>query len=645
MTWPILQPANSNHMKRFFTAFIFLMTTLAWAQPQAVTWSTSYENTDEHTIITVHAEIAEGWHLYSQNLDEGGPIPTSFVLEDDSAFTTVGGWAEGEPHVEFDPNFDMDLAYFSDGADFTIKLLPTEKEFTVKGELEFMVCNDEMCLPPTYEDFSVQVTNAPVPSIWKGLGSTFWLGFLGGFAALIMPCIFPMIPLTVSFFTKQSKTKAEGIFKASLYGLGIIVIYVALGLAVSVIFGSDALNQMATNPWFNLAFFALFVIFAASFFGAFEITLPSSWVNKADDASNKGGMLGIFFMAFTLSLVSFSCTGPIIGTLLVEAGQKGSLLGPAVGMFGFSLALAIPFTLFAAFPGWLNSLPSSGGWLNTVKVTLGFLELAFALKFLSTADLVWQAHWLERELFLAIWVAIAFITAFYLLGAFRMPLDSPVTTISVPRLSFAMVFLILGFYMLPGIFGAPVKLISGFPPPEHYAESKSGAYAQPMIKMVGTGESAAVEVEHGDHCPNGLPCFNDFDAGLAYAKEVGKPIMIDFTGWGCQNCRKMEENVWVDERVHKRLRDDVVLISLYVDERTEFPEDQQYISEVTGRKIKNIGNKWSEFEEVNFGAVSQPLYVFLGHDDLKPLIETRGADLDIEAYIEWMDRGISAFQK
>ena len=645
MTWPILQPANSNHMKRFFTAFIFLMTTLAWAQPQAVTWSTSYENTDEHTVITVHAEIEEGWHLYSQNLDEGGPIPTSFVLEDDSSFTIVGGWTEGEPHVEFDPNFDMDLAYFSDSADFTIKLFPTEKEFTVKGELEFMVCNDEMCLPPTYEDFLVRVTNAPVPSIWKGLGTTFWLGFLGGFAALIMPCIFPMIPLTVSFFTKQSKTKAEGIFKAALYGLFIIVIYVALGLAVSVFFGSDALNQMATNPWFNLAFFVLFVIFAASFFGAFEITLPSSWVNKADDASNKGGLLGIFFMAFTLSLVSFSCTGPIIGTLLVEAGQKGSLLGPAAGMFGFSLALAIPFTLFAAFPGWLNSLPSSGGWLNTVKVTLGFLELAFALKFLSTADLVWQAHWLERELFLAIWVAIAFITAFYLLGAFRMPLDSPVTTISVPRLSFAMVFMILGFYMLPGIFGAPVKLISGFPPPEHYAETKSGAYAQPAINMVASGESAAVGVEHGEHCPNGLPCFNDFDAGLAYAKEVGKPIMIDFTGWGCQNCRKMEENVWVDERVHKRLRDEVVLISLYVDERTPFLKEEQYISEVTGRKIKNIGNKWSEFEEVNFGAVSQPLYVFLGHEDLEPLIETRGANLDIEAYIEWMDRGISTFRR
>ena len=631
-------------MKRILALFAVIVSTVLYAQPQPVKWSTSNTIIEDKVNVVIHAEIAPGWHLYSQNLADGGPIPTSFYLDSSSAFAPLGKWTEGEPHVEFDPNFDMDLAFFSESADFSILLEPLQSDFIVKGELEFMVCNDEMCLPPTYVDFRTEVLDAPLPSVWEGLGTTFWLGFLGGFAALIMPCIFPMIPLTVSFFTKQSKTKAEGVFKASLYGLGIIVIYVALGLAVSVIFGSDALNQMATNPWFNLAFFALFVIFAASFFGAFEITLPSSWVNKADDASNKGGMLGIFFMAFTLSLVSFSCTGPIIGTLLVEAGQKGSLLGPAVGMFGFSLALAIPFTLFAAFPGWLNSLPSSGGWLNTVKVTLGFLELAFALKFLSTADLVLQAHWLERELFLAIWVAIAFMTAFYLLGAFRMPLDSPVTTISVPRLSFAMVFMILGFYMLPGIFGAPVKLISGFPPPEHYAEIKSGAYAQPVINMVGTGESAAVEVEHGDHCPNGLPCFNDFDAGLAYAKEVGKPILIDFTGWGCQNCRKMEENVWVDERVHKRLRDKVVLISLYVDERTKFPKEEQYISEVTGRKIKNVGNKWSEFEEVNFGAVSQPLYVFLGHDDLKPLIETRGADLDIEAYIEWLDRGVAAFK-
>ncbi len=643
MTWLILQPANFNHMKRFFTAFLFLMTTLAWAQPQAVTWSASYENTDEHTIVTVHAEIAEGWHLYSQNLDEGGPIPTSFVLEDDAAFTTVGGWAEGEPHVEFDPNFDMDLAYFSDAADFTIKLLPTEKEFTVKGELEFMVCNDEMCLPPTYEDFSVSVSEAPIPS--KGLGSTFWLGFLGGIAALLMPCIWPMIPLTISFFLKQAKTKAKGVFKAGIYGISIIVIYVSLGLVVSVLFGSDGLNQMATNPWLNIAFFILFVVFALSFFGAFEITLPSKWVNKADNASNKGGLIGIFFMAFTLSLISFSCTGPIIGSLLVEAGQKGSFLGPAAGMFGFSLAIAIPFTLFAIFPGWLNSLPSSGGWLNTVKVTLGFVELAAAFKFLSTADTVMQLHLLERELFIAIWVAIAFMTAFYLLGAFRMPLDSPVQSISVSRLSFAIVFMVFAFYLLPGMFGAPVKIISGFLPPEHYSESKGGAYAKPSINMLSSGEEALIQADLGEHCPNGLPCFNDFEAGLAYAKEVNKPILIDFTGWGCVNCRKMEENVWVDEKVHQRLRNDVVLVSLYVDERTPLPESEQYVSEITGRKIKNIGNKWTEFQEVNFQEVSQPLYVILGHDDLTPLVEKNAYNPNIEAYLDWLDRGVAAFKK
>ena len=632
-------------MKRILTLIAVVFATVLFAQPQPVKWSTSYEVQDQYIKVIVHADIEEGWHLYSQNLEDGGPIPTSFYLDTSSAFAPLGSWSEGEPHVEYDPNFEMDLAFFSESADFTILLEPKETDFTVKGELEFMVCNDEMCLPPTYVDFKTAVVDAPLPSPWDGLGTTFWLGFLGGFAALIMPCIFPMIPLTVSFFTKQSKTRSEGIFKAAVYGLSIIVIYVGLGLAVSLIFGADSLNKMATNPWFNLAFFALFVVFAASFFGAFEITLPSSWVNKADDASNKGGFLGIFFMGFTLSLVSFSCTGPIIGSLLVEAASKGSLLGPAIGMFGFALALAIPFTLFAAFPSWLNSLPSSGGWLNTVKVTLGFLELAFALKFLSTADLVWQAHMLERELFIAIWVAIAFMTAFYLLGAYRMPLDSPVVTISVSRMGFAMVFMIMAFYMLPGIFGAPVKLIAGFPPPEHYAESKNGAYAQPMIHMAGEGSGAAAHsAATGEHCPNDLPCFNDYEAGLAYAKEVGKPIMLDFTGWGCVNCRKMEENVWKDERVHQRIRDNVVLISLYVDERTNLPKDEQYTSEVTGRKIKNIGNKWSEFQEVNFQEVSQPLYVILGHDDLTPLVEKNAYNLDVDAYIDWLDRGVAAFK-
>jgi thiol:disulfide interchange protein DsbD len=629
-------------MKRILALLAVIVTTVLYAQPQPVKWSTSNTIEEDKVRVVIHADIESGWHLYSQNLEDGGPIPTSFYLDTSSAFVSMSKWSEGEAHVEFDPNFDMDLAYFSESADFSILLKPSQSDFVVKGELEFMVCNDEMCLPPTYVDFRTEVLDAPLPSPWEGLGTTFWLGFLGGFAALIMPCIFPMIPLTVSFFTKQSKTRSQGIFKASIYGVSIIVIYVGLGLLVTLLFGADSLNKMATNPWFNLAFFALFVVFAASFFGAFEITLPSSWVNKADDASNKGGMLGIFFMAFTLSLVSFSCTGPIIGSLLVKAASGGSLLGPAVGMFGFAFALAIPFTLFAAFPGWLNSLPSSGGWLNTVKVTLGFLELAFALKFLSTADMVMQTHFLERELFLAIWVAIAFITAFYLLGAFRMPLDSPAQSIGVSRLFFAISFMIMGFYMLPGIFGAPVKLIAGFPPPEHYAESKGGAYAS-MVTAVAQGQHTAT-ADLGEHCPNGLPCFNDFEKGLAYAKEVNKPIMIDFTGWGCVNCRKMEENVWVDERVHQRLRDNVVLISLYVDARPDLPEEQQYTSEITGRKIKNIGNKWSEFQEVNFKEVSQPLYVILGHDDLTPLVEKTAYNLDVESYIDWLDRGVEAFK-
>ncbi|MGB2274629.1 MAG: protein-disulfide reductase DsbD domain-containing protein, partial [Schleiferiaceae bacterium] len=306
-------------MKRILALFAVIVSTVLYAQPQPVKWSTSNTIIEDKVNVVIHADIAPGWHLYSQNLADGGPIPTSFYLDSSSAFAPLGKWTEGEPHVEFDPNFDMDLAFFSESADFSILLEPLQSDFIVKGELEFMVCNDEMCLPPTYVDFRTEVLDAPLPSVWEGLGTTFWLGFLGGFAALIMPCIFPMIPLTVSFFTKQSKTRSQGIFKASVYGLGIIVIYVGLGLLVTLIFGADKLNKMATDPWFNLAFFALFVIFAASFFGAFEITLPSSWVNKADDASNKGGFLGIFFMAFTLSLVSFSCTGPIIGSLLVEA--------------------------------------------------------------------------------------------------------------------------------------------------------------------------------------------------------------------------------------------------------------------------------------------------------------------------------------
>ncbi|GAB5556557.1 MAG: thioredoxin family protein [Schleiferiaceae bacterium] len=632
-------------MKKLFTLVLLSLTFGAFAQfHNPVSWSFSVEQDGADAELVIKATIDEGWHLYSQKLPEDGPIPTSFSFVPGAQYTLDGSVSEGEPHVEFDPNFDMELAFFGDQAEFRQKIkVNSEADFTIKGELEFMVCNDEMCLPPEYVDMEFKVAAAAAETKMDGsLWGIFALGFGGGLLALLMPCIFPMIPLTVSFFTKQSKTKAEGVRKAIIYGLSIIGIYVALGMAVTFATGdSSALNSLSTNPWFNLLFFALFVVFAISFFGAFEITLPSSWVNKADEASNKGGLAGIFFMAFTLSLVSFSCTGPIIGSLLVDAATKGAFLGPAMGMFGFALALAIPFALFAAFPGWLNSLPKSGGWLNTVKVTLGFLELGFAMKFLSTADLVWQAGWLPRELFLAIWVGLAFVTALYLFGSFRMPHDSPVEKIGVSRMLIGLFFVIFGFYLLPGIWGAPVKLVSGFPPPEFYAESPGG---------IGGGSHGAVALpsdleghEVGEHCPLGLNCFNDFEEGLAYAKEVNKPIMIDFTGWGCVNCRKMEENVWTDPSVKSRLAENVVLISLYVDERALLPENEQTVSETTGKKIKTVGNKWSDFQASNFGANSQPYYVILGHDSLEPLIEPAAYDPDIDKFANWLDRGVEAF--
>ncbi len=630
---------------------------------KAVKWSTSTKVLSDSTAqLIITADIGDGWHLYSQDIPEGGPIPTSFTFKESDSFSSIGGVEEsGNLHEEYDPLFEMELKYFDTKAVFSQQIaVRTTEGFTIAGELEFMVCNDEMCLPPEFVDLSFDITGAKIAATSSGeekatatdaagvkepkqsLIGVFILGFLGGLAALFMPCIFPMIPLTVSFFTKQSKTKAEGIRKAIIYGVSIIVIYVLLGMLVSLVFGADALNKMSTDPIFNIVFFLLFVVFAISFFGAFEITLPSSWVNKADEASNKGGLIGIFFMAFTLSLVSFSCTGPIIGSLLVEAASKGEFFGPATGMFGFAFALALPFTLFAAFPGWLNSMPKSGGWLNNVKVSLGFLELAFAFKFLSTADMVLQAHFLEREMFFAIWVGIDFLLVLYLLGVYLTPNDSPVDRIGVSRLSFAILFTVFGFYLLPGIWGAPVKIVAGFPPPEHYAESRGGAFANSGGGS--SGQEGVVDAQFGDHCPFDLNCFNDFEAGVAYAKEVGKPIMIDFTGWGCVNCRKMEEYVWSDPRVLSRLRENVVLISLYVDERTKLPESEQGVSEKTGRKIKNVGNKWSEFQEVNFGAVAQPYYVFLGHDSLEPLHESAAYDPDIEKFIDWLDRGVEAFE-
>lgn len=478
----------------------------------------------------------------------------------------------------------------------------------------------------------------------RSLWAIFIAGFLGGIAALIMPCIFPMLPLTVSYFTKSASSKSGAVSKALVYGLSIIVIYVILGLIVTVIFGADALNNLSTNGIFNLLFFVMLVAFAASFLGAFELTLPSSWVNKADAKSDNKGFVGIFFMAATLALVSFSCTGPIIGYLLVEAATMGALLGPAVGMFGFSLALAIPFALFAMFPSLMQSLPKSGGWLNSVKVVLGFLELALALKFLSNVDLAYHWGWLDREVFLSLWIVIFGLMGLYLLGKLTFSHDSPLKFISVPRLFTAIIVLSFTVYMIPGLWGAPLSSISAFLPPQHtqdfdlYTSSLSGGHS-------GTASSEAGQpVKYTDlfEAPLGLTAFFDYEEGLAYAKKVNKPVLIDFTGHACVNCRKMESSVWPDKKVLDMIRNDYVLIQLYVDDKTALPADEQYESS-RGKKIKTVGNKWSDFQTSRFNANSQPFYVLLSPDE-QVLADPIGADYNVDSYAAYLKSGLDAFE-
>jgi len=489
------------------------------------------------------------------------------------------------------------------------------------------------------------VNSIQVSKSWWGI---FIAGFIGGLAALLTPCVFPMIPMNVSFFTKQSKTKAEGIKNAFLYAVSIIILYVSLGLGVTLIFGAGALHSLSTNIWFNLAFFVLLLLFAMSFLGAFEITLPSTFVNKMDAKSDKGGYVGIFFMAFTLALVSFSCTGPIIGTLLVEASSTGNVAGPFWGMFGFSLALALPFGLFAAFPGWLNSLPQSGGWLNAVKVTLGFLELALALKFASNADLVVQAGILTREVFIGLWIVIFALLSMYLIGLFKTSHDSDLKHISVGRLFMAMLSFFITIYLIPGMWGAPVKLFSGILPPLEYSESPHGfggshASSHTTAKISEDAEySQYMEVNK-----NGIIHFkNDYEHALAYAKKVGKPLLIDFTGHACANCRKTEDYVWPDMEVVKRLNNDVVLVSLYVDDKRPLKPEEYMTVEWYGktRQITDIGDKFKYMQEKLYGQSTQPLYVMIDENE-QILAPIRGYNPSIPEYIKWLDEGIKSFKR
>ena len=673
-----------NYILRAFI-FFFLIGSIASAQiHKPVIWETSVEKINESEFnLVVSATIEAGWHLYSQNVPEGGPIATSIVLNDESEnFQLIGNPIEDKGIEEFDNVFNMKIKFFEKKASFKQKIrLLTEEKITIEGIVEFMVCDDTFCLPPTEVDLSFEVqgkAGAPVAESVsevkeksflqntqldqetedksqasdqkivgrtkqekkKSLWTLFILSFFAGFAALLTPCVFPMIPMTVSFFTKQSKTRAIGIRNAILYGASIVILYVFLGTVVTYFFGADSLNALSTNVWFNLVFFLLLIIFAVSFLGAFEITLPSSWGTKVDSQADRGGLIGIFFMALALAIVSFSCTGPIVGTALVAAAAQGGT-APIISMLGFSLAIALPFSLFAAFPGWMNSLPKSGGWLNTVKVFLGFLELALAFKFLSNADLVLQGHWLEREVFIAIWITIFGALALYLFGKIKLPHDSDLHHLSVGRLSLGLVVMAFTIYMIPGLWGAPLKLISGFPPPMHYSES---SYGVGYTKLSEAGMGMQIEIPEGAHLgPHDIISFLDYEKGMAYAKKVNKPAMIDFTGHACVNCRKMEERVWSDSRVLQVLKNDIVLISLYVDDKRSLPVEEHYTSAINGKKVTTIGKKWSEFQINKYKANAQPYYVLLDHkgDNLN---EYSAYNPDIEDYLSWLQEGIQNFK-
>ncbi|RXP64480.1 thiol:disulfide interchange protein [Lutibacter sp. HS1-25] len=653
--------------KLFLVLFLIGISISNYAQiHNPVKWSTAVNKvSDTEYDLIIKAQIEENWHLYSQNVPEDGPIPTNFTFEVGEDFQLVGTPSEEDGHIIDDPVFGMKIKYFETSATFKQRIKIINKNASsIVGEVEFMVCDDSNCLPPTFVDLEFSISSTKTAgtiltdkktvvekkkqsnSGSKSLLSIFIIAFFSGFAALLTPCVFPMIPMTVSFFTKQSKSKAAGIKNAIIYGLSIVIIYVLLGSLVSAFFGADALNALSTNVWFNVIFFFLLIVFAVSFLGAFEIVLPSSWGTKVDAQADRGGFVGIFFMALALAIVSFSCTGPIVGTLLVQAAAGGNQVGPIVGMLGFSLALAIPFALFAAFPGWLNSLPKSGGWLNTVKVVLGFLELALAFKFLSNADLVLQLHWLEREVFLAIWIAIFGVLALYLFGKIQLPHDSPLKHISVGRLSLGLLSLTFTIYMIPGLWGAPLNLISAFPPAQHYSETPYGVgFTKLSNDLVINGTQT--KIPEGAHlmAPHNILAFNDYDLGVAYAKKVNKPIMLDFTGHACVNCRKMEQHVWPNDNILEILKNDVVLISLYVDDKRALPEGEEIESKLRpGKKLRYIGQKWSELQTIKFGANAQPFYVLMNLNE-ENLNEPTAYTPNVDEYHAWLKEGISNFNK
>lgn len=646
-------------MKKFhFLLLVFFTTFVMQSNAQILTpvkWNIQSEQNGDDVTLTFTASIDENWHLYSQDI-EMAPPATTFGFNDTTGFEIIGEITESETIEEYDKNFDMVLKYFSEEATFTanIKLL-TDEKVVVSGWVNYMVCDDTRCLPPTDEEFEF-VYNAPqetesatiadddskntLTGEGESLWGFFWLSFFFGLAAILTPCVFPMIPMTVSFFMKGGENKAKGRMEASVYGFAIIAIYVLIGTILAVVAGPTIANWLSTHWLPNILFFLIFVIFAASFFGMFEIVLPHWLVSKSTANEDKGGFVGPIFMALTLVLVSFSCTGPIVGTILVEAAG-GKFLKPIIGMLGFSIAFAGPFTLFAFFPQLLNKLPKSGGWLNSVKVVLGFLELALGLKFLSMADQTY--HWgiLDREVYLALWIVIFFLMGVYLLGKLRFAHDSEVKTLSVPRLFLAIATFSFVVYMIPGMWGAPLKALSGYMPP---MTSQDFDINQIVRENAGIGtikQEICETPKYGDklELPHGLEGYFDYDQALACAKEQNKPVFIDFTGHACVNCREMEANVWSDPKVLKILREDYIIAALYVDDKKKLPEEDWIVSEYDGKTKKTIGAKFADFQVTRFQNNAQPYYVLLNPNG-KMLAQPKAYDLNIDNFVKFLNKGL-----
>ena len=659
------------------SSFIVLMATAVSAQDfsfgisevtvDPVQWAGSVEKkSDTEYILNYEATIEEGWYIYAQKSPAGIPFNFEF-LQKDAGVSREKFAQESETKTAFDEIFEEDvIKYVGQNPVLSMPITLTDKSITiVKSVINYQVCK-EVCIPQDfYIAHNLKTGKAKVFTDYnefekygatpaqkdkgdsdddyeedestsnKGLWTVFFLSFLGGLAALFTPCVFPMIPMTVSYFTKQSKSRAAGVRNAIIYGISIIIIYVVIGLTVTAIFGATAIVEVSTSVTFNLVFFVLLVVFAISFFGAFEIMLPQKWANKIDRKADRGGYLGIFFMALALAIVSFSCTGPIVGVALVQSITEGGIT-PIISMLGFSSAIALPFALFAMFPGWLNSLPKSGGWLNTVKVVLGFLELGLALKFLSNADLVVDGNYLPREVFLVLLIAIMIGLALYLFGKIKLAHDTEVKHISVGRLLLGILTTAFILYLIPGVWGAPLKLISGFPPPMNYSESPYGIGGQNTLSN--SSEEFPDNAEIG---PHGLLSFTDYEAGMAYARQENKPVLLDFTGKACVNCRRMEELVWSKPEVLNLLKNDVVLISLYGDSQEELPKEEQGVS-ASGRRIKTVGNKWSNFQIERYNIVAAPYYVMLDHDETllnKPVGYTPNA----KKYEKWLEKAIITF--